>query len=137
MTRCTRLLSAILLIPSGLAGCVSSSAGNDVDDFGNCSIAYNSPDNSFARIVNRLDKHVDVAYANQPLSGTINKRSCDLFGVFADRTETFKIQECTSGNFDEDGFPAECGQNGLTKSVQATVAHGEIKTITVDQNFFR
>ena len=136
MLRCAWLLAVAVLMSGSLTGCDSSSPDDDLD-LDNCSVAYNSPDNSFARIVNRLDKHIDVAYDSLPLAGTVNKRSCDLFGLSANRTETFRIQECASGDFDEDGFPAECGRDGPTRSVQVTVAQGEIETITVDQGFFR
>lgn len=80
--RCTWLLVATVLITGSLAGCDSSSAG---DDLGDCSIAYNSPDNSFARIVNRLDKHIDVEYASLPLEGSstndpVTCTGCSLTG---------------------------------------------------------
>lgn len=126
--------TALLLAASLAAGCDSGSSDADVAD--TCSIAYASPDDSYAQFVNLLGVHITVGYDNRPLSATVSRRSCDLLGVFADASESFTVRRCESGDFDDEGAPVDCGFAGPTRRISVSASAGEMERITVNESFF-
>ncbi|MDX1530743.1 MAG: hypothetical protein R3362_04385 [Rhodothermales bacterium] len=137
-TRLRRLLvaSAVFGLLLGLpqVGCDSDASADGIGD--NCDIAYASPSDTYAKFVNTLSVHIDVEYDAAPASALINRRSCDLLAARPGRVESFTVQRCDSGDFDDDGFPVDCGFGGATRSVSVSVAEGETETVTVDGDFF-
>lgn len=133
-SRLVRIALVGMLAASFSAGCDSGSS--DADIAADCSIAFASPDDSYAQFVNLLNVHISVRYDDRPLGATVSRRSCDLLGVFADAPGSFTVRRCESGDFDEEGAPIDCGFAGPTKRISVSASAGKMERGRVNGSFF-
>jgi hypothetical protein len=122
------------VLAASFSGCDSGSSDADIAD--DCSIAFASPDDSYAQFVNLLNVHISVRYDDRPLGATVSKRSCDLLGVFADAPESFTVRRCESGELDEEGAPVDCGFAGPMRRISVSASAGEMERVMVNGGFF-
>ena len=105
------LFSIILFIFS----CSKEDSVDDLRD--NCTTAYASPDDAYLKVINTLDVNIYIDYVDLPFSAHMWAKSCELLGVFADRSSAIRIRRCESAGTRSDGGPADCGDDGPTVEI--------------------
>ena len=126
------LISSIIL-----TSCTKDSGSVSIDNLRKrCSTAYASPDDSYLRIINTLDVNILIDYENLPYSSHMWAHSCELLGVFANKSSAIIIRQCETGGADEDGGPEDCGPSGPTVRISYYLEPSETFEIIVDSDTF-
>jgi hypothetical protein len=118
------LALAAMLLALPLLGCGGDSSGPG----GGCEIAFDSPDNSFIRVDNRLNRKVDASLSAHPIGALIDERTCNRIGVVAGVSDDITITECEA-----DG---SCSLSGRSRTLFFALESDETMTIVVDDDFF-
>ena len=128
------ILSVTLLI---FNCCSKDSDTLSIDDLRNdCSVAWDSPDDAYLRIINTLDVNVMIEYVDLPYGAHIWANSCELLGVFSNNSSAITIQQCESAGENIDGGPADCGDAGPTVNISYNLQSSETFEIIVDHGLF-
>lgn len=114
-------------------------------EVGRCNRAFASLDETYLKIVNKLDVHIDVHISSLNIpgpaavsySGIVNENSCDLYGLVSNHTVDVTITKCDSGDYEDDGFPVDfCGFGRPEKTTRMTPTPGVTVTVEVTDAYF-